>query len=325
MCTAVLTDSDFYGGNFNLFGRTLDLEYSLSESLIFIGRKYKLKFLYQPPISAHFAILGRGIVKSGYPLLYDAQNERGLATAALNFPDFAYYQKSGKTKCRVAAHEFILFILSRCASLKSARELLCGLSLAAADFSADLKSTPLHFMIADKSGAITVEPTRDGLKIHENPYGVLTNSPPFLFHKYNLSSYAQLGRGVPKNNIAPKLELKRYSRGMGAIGLPGDFSSASRFVRAFFVKSAADPAKSREEAIMRHFHILDSVSVPRGCVLTDENKSVFTVYSSLSDLDEFTYYFVTYGERKIRFLKPCERDISSSELAVFSDSDCTVL
>ena len=116
-------------------------------------------------------------------------------------------------------------------------------------FSENLPSGMLHWIISDKSGSITVESMKDGLHIHENPVGVLTNNPPFEQQMFMLNNYMGLSPKQPENHFADKLDLNMYSRGMGALGLPGDLSSASRFARVAFTKMNAVSDDSEEESV----------------------------------------------------------------------------
>ena len=110
------------------------------------------------------------------------------------------------------------------------------MNLVGTPYSDTLPTAQLHWIIADKSGAITVESVADGLKVYENPVGVLTNNPPFNYQMFNLNNYMHLAVENRENTFAEELNLNQYSRGMGGMGLPGDLSSQSRFVRVAFVK-----------------------------------------------------------------------------------------
>ena len=301
MCTAICSS-----GKYAFFGRTLDLEYSYGESIILIPRHFCLNFRYTGAVKDHFSIVGIGIFENETPLFYDAQNECGLAMAALNFPDLAHYGMPISEKSNVASFEVIPWVLSRCKNICEAKELLEKTNVTGDSFSEKLKATSLHWIISDRSGSLTLECNAQGVEIYENSFGVLTNAPPFPYHEWHIRDYLALSDNDPEATLFSQIKSKPYSRGMGAIGLPGDFSSASRFVKAYFVKEATDEAESREEAINRFFHMTDSVSVPKGCIKTAEGNSVFTVYASMADIDTMDYCFVTYSSRKIRCFRVSE-------------------
>ena len=291
MCTAIHDGS--------LFGRTLDLELSYGESVVVTPRNYRFDLLYANPKSQALAIIGMAHVYKNIPLYYDSMNEAGLAAAALNFPHCAVYSDAKEGHLNVASFELIPLILKSCKSLSEARNMLENINIVPDGISPSLPTTPLHWIFADKDGALVVESVSDGIKIYDDHFGVLTNSPPFDFHIANLSNFLHLSSASPSNTLCPSTEIKIYSRGLGASGLPGDFSSASRFTRAVFCKSHTVTKASTENDISRFFHIMDTVSQPLGCVMTDEGKPVCTLYTSCADLSSGIYYFTTYKSRRI--------------------------
>ena len=309
MCTAI---NETVG--YHLFGRTLDLEYSLSERAVITPRRFKLDFIHEKDMAEHSAMVGIAHVSEGRPLYYDAINESGLGAAGLNFGGSAVYLPYRKGFFNVASFELIPWVLGQCKDLAEAIELLRGTNLTHDSVSKALPATPMHWLIADKTGAVAAEPTFDGLKITKNPFGVLTNEPPIEYHLTNVKNYTSLSPLPPKNSLCPDVDLPPYSRGMGAIGLPGDYSSASRFVRATFVKSHTLPESEKQAAINRFFRIADTVSVPRGCIVTDEGRAVSTVYTSCADTDELTYYFSSYDSRGLKRIQMSDANIDSDGL-----------
>lgn len=309
MCTAI---SNIDGSH--LFGRTLDVERSFGERVIAISREFRFHFLREGDADCHYTIIGIGCVRCGTPLFYDGINEKGVWVAGLNFPESAVYRSYVPGKKNLASFEVIPFLLSKCGSLKDAREILNNVNITNDCFSNDLPSTPLHWMVADKNGTLTVEAVADGVKIYENPFGVLTNEPPFPYHKCRVAELSFVSAEKPMNNICPNTDIEYYSCGMGGIGLPGDFSSASRFVRAVFTKSHT--VSDEEDGVNRFFHIADTVSVPCGCVKTEKGEDLYTLYTSCADADKFVYYFTTYKNRQIR--KAVFTDFNPSKDKIFS-------
>jgi len=232
MCTAISLNTGKH-----YFGRNLDLAYHYDERVVIAPRNYVFPFRQLPALSSHYAIIGMATITGGYPLYYDATNEAGLSMAGLNFPDNAVYPPIADGKDNVSPFEFIPWVLAQCETVAQARMLLSRVNLAAIPFSKEIPLSPLHWMIADRESAITVESMADGLHVHDNPIGVLTNNPPFDYHMTNLRNYMALSPSRPRNAFAPGLSLSPYGLGMGAIGLPGDCSPASRFVRAAFTKA----------------------------------------------------------------------------------------
>ncbi len=309
MCTAIT-----YYTKDHYFGRNLDLEYSYKETVTITPRNYVFKFRKMGEVNNHYAMIGMAFVANDYPLYYDAINEKGLGMAGLNFPGNADYKEINPDKDNIAPFEFIPWILSKCATVKEARELLARINIANINFSDELPASPLHWIIADKNGSITVESVKDGLKIYDNPVGVLTNNPTFDMHMFNLNNYMSLSTEQPQNNFSDKLKLETYSRGMGALGLPGDLSSASRFVKATFTKMNSLSGDSESESISQFYHILGSVDQQRGCVHMGEDKYEITIYSSCCNLDKGLYYYTTYENNQITCVDMHKEDLDNTNL-----------
>ena len=293
MCTAITSQTrDFY------FGRTLDYDCSYSEEVVVTPRDFLLRFRSCDALECHFAIVGMAHVAEGIPLYYDGINEKGLAMAGLNFVGNAAYRAPEPGKDNVASFEFIPWILGQCATVAEARVLLERINLTDEAFGGDLPIARLHWIIADRKEAITVEAVAEGIRVYPNPVGVLTNNPPFDEQMLQLNNFMHLSAGEPENRFSEKLTLCPYSRGMGALGLPGDLSSQSRFVRAAFMKLNAVSGSGEAESVGQFFHILDTVSQPRGCCRVGEGYEV-TLYASCCNADKGIYYYTTYDNRQI--------------------------
>lgn len=283
MCTAIS-----YG---QYFGRNLDLNESYGQQVTVATRNFPLAGM-----DTHSAIIGMATVVKGYPLFFEGTNEAGLSVAALNFPGNAVYHRAVEGKENIPSYDLIAYVLTRCKTCKEAEELLQNAVVCDSQFSKDLPTTPLHWLIADRDMTLVVESTEEGLQLYENPVKVLTNNPPFPYHRDNLCRYMGLHNGQAENRLAPTLPLTAYSLGMGAMGLPGDFSSPSRFVRAAFVLH--NSPKNADTAVSQFFRILDAASVPDGCVET-ENGFQKTLYSCCCDTDKGIYYYTTESNRQI--------------------------
>ncbi len=309
MCTAIT-----YNTKDHYFGRNFDLEYSYQETVTITPRNYIFKFKQEKEITNHYAIIGMAYVANDYPLYYDAINEKGLAMAGLNFPENAVYQEAIKDKNNIASFEFIPWILAQCTNIDEAKKLLEKINITKMNFSDDLPASPLHWIIADKEKSLTVECIKEGLKIYDNPVGVLTNNPTFDIQMFNLNNYLSLSTEKPKNNFSQKINLNTYSRGMGALGLPGDLSSASRFVKATFTKLNSISGDSESASISQFFEILGSVNQQRGCVHMGDNKYEITIYSSCCNLDKGIYYYTTYENRQITAVNMFKENLDSYDL-----------
>ncbi len=312
MCTAAT-----YYTKDHYFGRNLDLEYSYHETVTITPRNYPFKFRKIKEINSHYAMIGMAYVANDYPLYYDAVNEKGVAMAGLNFPGNADYKEEKDGLDNIAPFEFIPWILSQCSNITEAKNLLERINIANINFSDELPASPLHWIISDKEASITVESVKEGLKIYDNPVGILTNNPTFDIHMFNLNNYMNLSIEQPENNFSKNLNLNAYSRGMGAMGLPGDLSSASRFVKATFTKMNSISGDSESESISQFFQILNSVAQQRGCVHMGEDKYEITIYSSCCNMDKGIYYYTTYENSQISGVNMYNENIDDSKLTSF--------
>ena len=294
MCTAATYQTKgFY------MGRTLDYEFSYGDEITVTPRNYEFQFRHMGSVSSHYAMIGMAHVAGDYPLYYDAMNEKGLGMAGLNFVGNADFQEVDDTRDNVAQFEFIPWILCQCATLEEVKKLLSRMNLIGTPFSPQLPTAQLHWLIADESGSLTVECMTDGLHIYDNPVGVLTNNPPFDKQLFHLNDFMHLSPKQPENTFSKDLNLQTYSRGMGALGLPGDLSSASRFVRVAFTKMNSKSGDSENESVSQFFHILGSVDQQRGCCEVADSKYEITLYTSCCSADTGIYYYTTYENHQI--------------------------
>ena len=313
MCTAATYKTrDFY------FGRTLDYEFSYGDEIVFTPRAFPFDFRHTARRDTHYAMLGMAHVADGYPLYYDAMNEKGLCAAGLNFVGNAVYTAVLPGKENVAQFELIPWLLGSCASVAEARTLLAGATVTYTPFSDKFPPAQLHWLIADRNEAITVESTATGLHVYDNPAGVLTNNPPFDLQMFHLNDYMQLSPKQPENRFSDALALRTYSRGMGALGLPGDLSSASRFVRAAFVRAHSASGEDETASVSQFFHILGAVEQPRGCCEVAEGKYEITIYTSCCNADRGIYYYTTYDNSRISPVDMHAENLDAKTLARFA-------
>lgn len=309
MCTAATYKTKHF-----YFGRTLDYDFSYGEEVTVTPRNFPLNFRSIGVMNSHYAMIGMAHIADGYPLYYDAVNEKGLGMAGLNFVGNAVYNKELGDKDNIAQFELVPWILSQCGNVSEAKNLLSRLNLTAAPFDEYLPAAQLHWIIADRDEAVTVESVKDGLKIYDNPVGVLANNPPFDMQMFNLNNYMGLSPKSPKNTFSDKLDLKTYCRGMGAMGLPGDLSSMSRFIRAAFVKMNSVSGESEKESVSQFFHILGSVDQQRGCNESDRGEFETTVYTSCCNADRGIYYYTAYDNHQITAVDMNRENLNGKEL-----------
>ena len=309
MCTAIT-----YQPRELYMGRSLDYEASYGEEIVMLPRRFPLRFRHGGGSEQGYAILGTAHVADGYPLYYDAVNEKGLGIAGLNFVGNARYAAPQDGRQNVAQFEFIPWLLRQCATLAEARQLLQDVNLTGTPFSPHFPAAQLHWLLADATGALTLEPTAAGLQIYENPVGVLTNNPPFPQQLFALNNYMHLSPRQPENHFSEKLNLTAYSRGMGAMGLPGDLSSASRFAKVAFTKMNAKSGDSELESISQFFHILGSVDQQRGCCEVADGKYEITLYTSCCNASKGIYYYTTYENHQITAVDLYREELDGTKL-----------
>lgn len=311
MCTAIS-----YRNGDHYFGRNLDLERGFHETVTITPRNYPFTFRSHECASTHHAMIGIATVVDGYPLYYEATNEYGLSIAGLNFPGNAVYYPPKIQKTNLAPYELIPWILGQYKTIEEIRSVLDNLNITNIPFSDSLPLSPLHWMISDKTDSLVLESTISGVNIYENPINILTNNPPFPYHKQNLENYLNLTSREPNNRFSNELKLNAYSRGMGAIGLPGDLSSASRFIRAAFALHNSVAEKNENENISQFFHILEMVSQTSGCVQVGAQYEK-TLYSSCCDTQCGIYYYKTYNNSAITAIRMHAADLNSPALRCF--------
>ena len=312
MCTAsnYITEDHYFGRNF-------DYEISYNERVTITPRNYEFKFRKIDDIKTHYAIIGIAAGVDGYPLYYDACNEKGLAIAGLNFAGNAVYQDDvRKDMINITPFELIPYLLGCAASVSEARGLLEKINLVNINFADELPLSPLHWMMSDNSGeAIVIEPMADGLKIYDNPVGVLTNNPPFDKQLSSLNRYMGLSCRNPENTFSKSFDLDDYSRGMGAIGLPGDLSSSSRFAKVAFTRANSYSDTDESASVSQFFHILQSVEQQNGCTfISDPNLYEYTIYTSCYNTRKGLLYYRTYNNSQVTCIDLNREDLESDNL-----------
>lgn len=313
MCTAIslLTDDHY-------FGRNLDYEISYNQQILITPRNFPLTFRKYPTVNNHYAIIGMGIYENGYPLYFDATNEKGLSIAGLNFKGNAVYNHYDENLDNIASFEFIPWVLSQCSDISSVKKLLEKTNITNEAFSEKYKPSELHWMISDSKNSLTVESTVCGLKIYDNPVGVLTNNPGFEMQMFNLNNYMNLSADPIKNNFSEEIEFTKYSRGMGALGLPGDSSSMSRFARAVFIKNNSICEKDELSSVQQFFYILESVFQLKGCTRLEDGKYEYTQYISCCNTNKCIYYYKTYSNSQISAVSLNKENLNNDKVVSYS-------
>lgn len=312
MCTAISVKANHH----HYFGRNLDYEHTFGEKVVITPRNYSFCFRNGEIINNHYAMIGAALPLDGYPLYFEATNEAGLSMAGLNFPGLAVYHKVQEDKDNIASFECIPWVLSQCKTVDEAKKLLEKGNITEEPFKSDVKPTPLHWMLADKNQSLVLEQTKTGLSLHRNDVGVLTNNPHFDVHMYHLSNYMSVSCEEPENKFSSKIHLEAHSRGMGGLGLPGDLSSMSRFVKASFTKLNSDFGQTEQEAVHQFFHVLYSVYQQKGCVKVGDAFEI-TNYSSCCNTCKGIYYYTTYYNSTIRAVDMFKENLDDAKLICY--------
>ena len=311
MCTCIdFTTKDHY------FGRTLDLEYRFDEKVVITPRNYCFALKNGTTIRTRYAMIGMASVKENYPLYAEATNEKGLSIAGLNFPGNACFFPEDKSRFNLTPYELFPYFLGLYSTVADLREILPDLNITDIPLSEDIPLAELHWMISDGTECIILEQMEDGLKIYDNPVGILTNNPPFSYHLANLNNYMNLTPCCPENRFSDKLNLQQYGMGMGAIGLPGDSSPSSRFVKASFTKLNSVCEKDEMSSVTQFYHILGSVSIEKGTTLTKDGLDDLTTYACCMNTTRGIYYYKTYNNSQITALRMTGREKCRKTLCI---------
>lgn len=313
MCTCItFKTKDHY------FGRNMDIECHFNENIVITPREYLFSLKNGTSFHTKYAMIGMANVISDYPLYAEATNEMGLSIAGLYFPNNAVYFNEKKEKLNITPYELIPYLLGQYQSVEEIKEMIHCINISNIPFSQSIPLSDLHFMISDEKESIVLEQTTEGFKIYDNKIGVLTNNPTFDYHQTNLCNYMNLTANAVENHFSKQLELESYAQGMGAIGLPGDTSSASRFVRVAFHKWNSVCDEDENSSITQFFHILDTVQMTKGSTITKSGNYDVTIYSCCINTNTQTYYYKTYTNNQIHAIKMNEEDKKKSTLSIFS-------
>lgn len=313
MCTSIaMAREDFY------FGRNMDWTCSYGERVVVTPRRFPFDFRKAGPMRDHYAMIGMGMMDCPFPLYAEASNEKGLCMAGLNFPQNAWYPPMpDPVKHNISPFELIPWVLGQCATLQQARCLLENTHLISIPYSDTLGLSPLHWHIADKTGSLVLESTKDGMHVYDNPLGVMTNNPPFPFQLQNVCQYMNLSPGTPSNCFSTIDGLEPFGYGLGSVGLPGDFSPASRFVKAAYLCANSICQGDEDSCLSQFFHLLGSVAMVRGSVVTPEGQLEMTTYACAINATKGRYYYTSYHNSGLCGVDLYEEDLDGAALVAY--------
>ena len=306
-----------------VYGRTMEFGFKLQSDAIVIPRGYAL-MATGPGGKLGLTWKTRygmvGLNAFGASAVADGLNEKGLAGGVLYFPGYAGYADSAKTDPTraLAPWDFLTWALTNFATVAEVRAALNSVSIIDIAEPSLGVTPPLHYALHDASGAsLVVEPVGGALKVYDNPLGVMTNSPPFDWHLTNLSNYVKLS---PVDAEALKLSGQVFAplgAGSGLLGIPGDPTPPSSFVRALGLAISAKPLPDAAQTVRLAEHILNNFDIPLGFIRPKAGEKTpleFTQWSTIADLVGKHYYVKTYDNQALRRIDLMSFDLDAKAI-----------
>ena len=293
MCTAITLQSL---QKENFFGRTMDFSYPIKPGIYIIPKNYEWHSLItMKKYIDNYSFICMGQETNGILGFFDGVNEQGFAAAVLYFAGYAYYDSDINNKEQIASLDFLHYILGCCKSVDDLKTLSENINIVGVPDPVTQAIAPLHWIATDRSGkSIVIEQTERGLEIIDNPIGVMSNSPDFQWHMTNLRNYMNVSTTQQNEVYWENVSLTPFGQASGTVNLPGGFTSPERFVRTSFIKTHVPVPKDSSESLITCFHIMNSVFIPKGIVLTDRGTYDYTKYISFMNTNTCEYYFKTY-------------------------------
>lgn len=304
-------------------GRTVEFAVQLDLGGMFIPQGYEFKGTLPDgsdglSYKAKYAAIGANTY--GGEAILDGVNEAGLSVGSFYFPGYADYAKvndSNKSKA-VSAVEYSNWLLTQFATVDEVKKHYADAVIVPTEPKGWGLVPPFHYIVYDKSGkSVVIEPVEGKLVMHDNPIGTFTNSPTFDWHMTNLNNYVNLSTTGSGPVSVDGVKLQSFGAGSGMLGLPGDFTPPSRFVRAAVFSSTAVPVDTGLDAVLQAFHILNQFDIPKGSVIEKKGKQVeaeFTLATTVKDTKNAHYYYRTYDDQTIRLLDLNSFDKKSKDL-----------
>lgn len=300
MCTAITLQS---GQGETFFGRNMDFSYDIDPHIYIVPSGYEWNnVLNMRKIRNRYRFIGIGQELEGLLGFFDGVNEMGFAAAALYFAGYARYNTgpgNGQEES-IASFEFLHYLLGNCANTEELKRLLKQVKITGLEDPVTRTVAPLHWIAADRGGnCVVIEQTDRGLEVFDNPIGVLANSPDFKWHMTNLRNYMEASPVQTEEAFWGDYRLTPFGQAGGTQILPGGYTSPARFVRTSYLKSFLPVPESRNEAVVSCFHIMESVTVPKGAVITSRNEYDYTRYTAFINTATCEYFFKTYDNIQV--------------------------
>lgn len=304
-------------------GRTVEFGITIPSSVVFVPRNYK--FEGSTPLgkgltySSKYAAIG--IIAADDLAIMDGLNEAGLSIGVFYFPGYASYTpiNSENQSQALSPIEFSNWILTQFATIDEVKAALSNIVIApTVNETWGSSPPPFHYIVYDKTGnSIVIEPINETLVTYDNPLGVITNSPTFDWHTTNLNNFINLNAKNAEPKKIEGIELAQFGQGSGMVGLPGDFTPPSRFVRAVAFTANAIPSTTANDAILQIFHILNQFDIPLGAVREENNgktNSDYTLLTIARDPKNGKFYYRTFENQSIRAISLKAFDVNSKTI-----------
>ena len=324
-CTGVRTESE-NGDYFR--GRTMEFAEFIPSDIIAIPAGHE--YTGTTPDGSHglewiseYSVVGAN--GFGMPHIIDGLNEKGLTAGMFYFANYVGYNEPGDAASdAIAPWELCTWILGRFASVDELLLSLDQVRVCSVELEEFGFAPPLHYIVMDATGDCVVLEHIDGqLVVYDNPLGVITNSPSFDWHVTNLKNYVNLSAVNRSPFVLSGIEISEMGQGSGLLGMPGDFTPPSRFVRAAVYSANTPPAESPDDGVLQTFHVLNQFDIPLGASMRPEPDEQgnpiydYTLWSSVSDMTRCRYYFRTYDDSSIRMVDLMSLDLSGGDVLTF--------
>ncbi len=313
-----------------IHARTLEFGFDIQSSVLVVPRGYARTATTpdgKPGMkwTSKYAVVGAS--GAGLPYIFDGHNEKGLAVGTFYFPDTPQYMpyNGAEASKSLAPWELGSWLLENFASVDEVKANIGKVTVPAVYFSDWKMVPPVHHIVHDASGkSITVEYLNGKLTVTDNPLGVLTNAPTFDWHMTNLRNYVNLSpKDLSEKQFGP-IKVSPTGIGSGLLGMPGDMTPPSRFVRAAAFSQSLYPSDTGYAAVLQAFHLLNNFDIPHGAARTLERDAKgnpmadYTLWTSANDLKAKRFYFRTFENSQIRMVDLMSMDLNAKDIKSIS-------
>ncbi|MCX7590229.1 MAG: choloylglycine hydrolase family protein [Kiritimatiellae bacterium] len=293
-----------------IVGRTMEFGFDVQSDVVVVPAGTELSSSLPDKAkgmryTSKYGMVGANML--GMRIIVDGVNEKGLYVGGFYFPGYASYSDPTPANYSrsLAPEDYAAWLLANFASVEEVKANYNKVVLVPNPIKEiGGESFPGHIVVHDSTGAsVVIEPVDNGLKIHDNPLGVMTNSPTFDWHITNLRNYINLtALNVPPVEVSG-IKLTEFGQGSGLRGIPGDFTPPSRFVRAVAFSQFAQKLPTAKETVPQVFHLMNAFDIPVGAVRDvheGQTHNDYTVWTSVADLKNVRWAFRTYRDQTIR-------------------------